>query len=317
MAGFYFRHDFNASKDPKLQEVRMSLGSEGYGVYWLLLEELASNASHMLSTDYNKLGWELHLDAGKLKRVVCDYGLFKLTEDGGLFYSERLKNELDTLDEVRQKRSEAGKKGMSRRWGKQETDNGVITNVIGSDNKVITNDTIFDNRKEKKRKDKIIGSNTSNQENNLNIIPTAIGAEQMNLPHASGEKSENQEEFQLQGDSEQTPIEQPQLSGFKIILSDGTFYEVTVAELEEWRKLYPGVDIEQELRNMQGWSDSNQRKRKTRRGVRSFITNWLTKEQDRCGSRAGCGLPPIRRNGEPVPTSKRPCDDPTDEGLPF
>ena len=121
----------------------------------------------------------------------------------------------------------------------------------------------------------------------------------------------------MQGDCEQAPIEQPQLSGFKIILSDGTFYEVTVAELEEWRKLYPGVNIEQELRNMQGWSDSHQRQRKTRKGVRSFITNWLTKEQDRSGSRAGYGLPPIRRNGEPVPTSKREIGNPSNEDCPF
>ena len=173
-------------------------------------------------------------------------------------------------------------------------------------------------RKGKERKEKkSINNNTSNQESNLNIIPTAIGAEQMNLPHASGEIGESQEDFQLQGDCEQAPIEQPQLSGFKIILSDGTFYEVTVAELEEWRKLYPGVNIEQELRNMQGWSDSHQRQRKTRKGVRSFITNWLTKEQDRSGSRAGYGLPPIRRNGEPVPTSKREIGNPSNEDCPF
>lgn len=68
-----------------------------------------------------------------------------------------------------------------------------------------------------------------------------------------------------------------------IILNDKTYFDVTNADLVKWTELYPAVDVMQELRKMSGWCDSNPTKRKTRRGVRSFITSWLAKEQDRGG----------------------------------
>ena len=44
--------------------------------------------------------------------------------------------------------------------------------------------------------------------------------------------------------------------------------------------LYPAVDVMQELRKMKGWCDSNPAKRKTRRGIKRFINNWLSRQQD-------------------------------------
>ena len=64
-------------------------------------------------------------------------------------------------------------------------------------------------------------------------------------------------------------------------LNDGTEYPVTIEAMEECRRLYPAVDIEQELRNMRGWCISNPTKRKTRRGIDKFIHAWLSKEQDK------------------------------------
>ena len=75
----------------------------------------------------------------------------------------------------------------------------------------------------------------------------------------------------------------PKFTQFSIILNDKTLYKVTEQELQEWRSLYPAVDVEQQLRAMQGWSDANPKQRKTRSGVRRFITAWLSKEQNRAG----------------------------------
>lgn len=69
-----------------------------------------------------------------------------------------------------------------------------------------------------------------------------------------------------------------------IILNDRSYFDVTNDDVLKWEKLYPAVNILQELRKMAGWCDSNPTKRKTRRGVRAFITSWLAKEQDRGGS---------------------------------
>lgn len=70
-------------------------------------------------------------------------------------------------------------------------------------------------------------------------------------------------------------------------LNDNTEYGVTEAEVQAWKDLYPAVDVLQQLRNMKGWLLSNSAKRKTRRGITRFITNWLSKEQDRGGNYRG------------------------------
>ena len=67
-------------------------------------------------------------------------------------------------------------------------------------------------------------------------------------------------------------------------LNDGTVYAVTREEAEEYASLYPAADVLQELRNMRGWCLANPAKRKTRSGIRSFITRWLSRVQDRGGT---------------------------------
>lgn len=73
-------------------------------------------------------------------------------------------------------------------------------------------------------------------------------------------------------------------------LNDGSEYSVTVDQLNEWRSLYPAVDVEQELRKMRGWLNANKTKRKTRKGIERFIANWLSGEQDK-GHRAPAQKP--------------------------
>lgn len=67
----------------------------------------------------------------------------------------------------------------------------------------------------------------------------------------------------------------------KIPLNDGTEYDVPQKDVDEWKTLYPSVDVEQELRSMRGWCLANKSSRKTRKGVNRFINGWLSKEQDK------------------------------------
>lgn len=88
-----------------------------------------------------------------------------------------------------------------------------------------------------------------------------------------------------------TPTPQPTPSQFNIPLNDGTFYNVPLENIEVYKRLYPAVDIEQALRNMIGWSMSNESQRKTRRGIKRFITNWLSGDQDRGKTRRSKNAP--------------------------
>ncbi len=70
----------------------------------------------------------------------------------------------------------------------------------------------------------------------------------------------------------------------ELSLNDGSLFEVSDSDVQEWSKLYPAVDIKQELRKMKGWLDANPTRRKTRRGVKRFVVNWLSRTQDQGGT---------------------------------
>ena len=66
-----------------------------------------------------------------------------------------------------------------------------------------------------------------------------------------------------------------------IPLNTGEEWTPTEAELSEYTRLFPSVDIIAEFRNMRAWSLSNPAKKKTSAGVKRFVYNWLSKEQNR------------------------------------
>lgn len=80
------------------------------------------------------------------------------------------------------------------------------------------------------------------------------------------------EKMYAKSDERSTPIA-------SIILKDGTVYHVEEHQAQMWKELFPDVNVEIELKKMQAWSDANPGKRKTARGVKAFIVNWLSREQ--------------------------------------
>ncbi len=81
------------------------------------------------------------------------------------------------------------------------------------------------------------------------------------------------------------PESAPTPSGILLPLNDKSFYDVPQDKIALWRATYPAVDVEQELRRMVAWLDSNPTKRKTRRGIERFINSWLARTQDSGGSK--------------------------------
>ncbi|MFI3254410.1 MAG: hypothetical protein R3Y63_08775 [Eubacteriales bacterium] len=67
---------------------------------------------------------------------------------------------------------------------------------------------------------------------------------------------------------------------FNLPQNDGDLYPVTQKDIDFWQELYPATQVETELRKMIGWLDSNPTKRKTKNGMKKFITGWLGKNQD-------------------------------------
>lgn len=82
---------------------------------------------------------------------------------------------------------------------------------------------------------------------------------------------------------------EPEAPVEELPLNDGTVWRPTVSMYEEYKRLYPSVDIDQEFRNMRGWCIGNPAKRKTRGGIKRFVTNWLSKEQNSARRRRSSG----------------------------
>lgn len=99
------------------------------------------------------------------------------------------------------------------------------------------------------------------------------------------------------GPEKQEPAkpEQPECTEPAVIslpLNDGTEYPLTQRDADEYAALYPAVDIPQELRAIRGWLLNNERRRKTRAGIRRFVNNWLARAQDRGNPRNLSSSPP-------------------------
>lgn len=70
-------------------------------------------------------------------------------------------------------------------------------------------------------------------------------------------------------------------AAIKLPLNDNSEYDVPKSFADEMAQLYPAVDVMQQLAAMRGWLIGNPTKRKTRAGIKRFITSWLAREQDR------------------------------------
>ena len=159
----YFSHDSNARNSEKLIRLRMRHKAAGYGVFFMILERLREEPNYMSVKDYNVIAFDLREDASLIKSVVEDFGLFVFTEDGKYFYSESFSRRMGIKDEEKAKRSEAGKKGMARRWANAEKsaenpskNNTVITMLSDNDNNSVTTVENSITSKVKKRKERNI-----------------------------------------------------------------------------------------------------------------------------------------------------------------
>lgn len=69
-----------------------------------------------------------------------------------------------------------------------------------------------------------------------------------------------------------------------IKLNTGGSWQATQADLELWYAAYPAVNVDQELSAMAVWCDANPTRRKTQRGIKQFVANWLNRAQNQGGS---------------------------------
>lgn len=114
------------------------------------------------------------------------------------------------------------------------------------------------------------------------------GVTQGNAPDKDPDKDKELKDKHLLSGAEKNQLQTGDPVFITLPLNDETEFPVTESMLVEYEGLYPSVDVRQELRNQRGWLLSEPSKRKTKRGIKKFITGWLSREQDR-GPKPGAG----------------------------
>lgn len=106
----YFSHDYTASEDVKMLYLRQSLGMEGIGCYWFIIERLAQAGGYLPLKIIPVLSMQMQVTEVKVQGVVNNFNLFKVEDEQ--FYSKRL----ITTIEFRKMLQEAGSRGAAKRW---------------------------------------------------------------------------------------------------------------------------------------------------------------------------------------------------------
>jgi hypothetical protein len=117
---YYFPHFSNARNDRKLKRVIKTLGVEGYGIYFMLLEVLRDQNDFCYPiSDIDLLADEFGTSEAKVTAVIRNFELFNIDEEHR-FFSINLIRYLEPMFKMRQQRIEAGKASGKARKGRAE-----------------------------------------------------------------------------------------------------------------------------------------------------------------------------------------------------
>lgn len=105
----------------------------------------------------------------------------------------------------------------------------------------------------------------------------------------SREQQQQQEQLILARSCDKHSPEPPVPAVIIIPLVGTDEHQVSQADVDEWTQAFPAVDVMQELRNIRQWCLANPKQRKTAVGAKRFITSWLTRSQNKGGSRRLAG----------------------------
>lgn len=74
----------------------------------------------------------------------------------------------------------------------------------------------------------------------------------------------------------------------------GTTHTVRSGDIAKWEQVFPGLDVRYHLRKMLLWLENNPKRRKTRRGIDRFVTNWLAEEYEKLAAQKPHTAQPAR-----------------------
>lgn len=104
-----FAHEFGARNNTQLKIIRLYHGMAGIGIYWCIIEILYENGGEFPMEDIDVMASAFGCESSVVRSIVCDFNLFVV--DGGVFWSQEIKDTLEHRQKVSAARSAAGRKG--------------------------------------------------------------------------------------------------------------------------------------------------------------------------------------------------------------
>jgi hypothetical protein len=153
---YYFSHDANAKDDPKILQLRMELGWEGYGLFWALIELLRNESDHRMRTHYKSIAFALQTQEDSIKRIINDFDLFGL--DDQYFWSESLLKRM----ELKEERSEKARESAKKRWNRDNDANAMRTHSEGNADAMQLKESKGKEIKESKEKESKVNEDSHN-----------------------------------------------------------------------------------------------------------------------------------------------------------
>jgi len=153
---YYFSHDSNARDDPKILQLRMEMGWEGYGLFWAIIEMLRNESDFRMRTHYKGIAFALQTHEDCIKRLINDFDLFET--DQQYFWSESLIKRM----ELKEERSEKARESAKKRWNRDIDANAMRTHSDGNANAMQLKESKGKEIKEIKEKESKINEDSHN-----------------------------------------------------------------------------------------------------------------------------------------------------------
>ena len=255
----------------------------GKRYYWIKLKEsfMTSDAVDFLMGQpdganyvvlYQMLCLKTINTGGKLERhigeIIIPYDVEKIQRDTKWFTVDTVRVALD----------------LYKALGLIYTDNGGALCLTDHEN-LVGSETDYACQKKAQRQNKPLELPVDNVHTNVHTdIEKDIRDKRIDKENRYSTKekgSTNSEIYNQEEDSTSICTEPQAPPVLTMILNTGEEYPFDQKYVDEMQTLYPAVDVLQEMREMKAWLKSNPSRRKTRRGIKSFVNNWLSREQDR------------------------------------
>lgn len=110
---FTFRHEYNASYDPKIRKLLNKVGLDGLGLYWAVVEILYQQGGSFPRDSYTEIAHDFYTTPETVARVIEEFGLFEFDEDK--VWNKTVNEQLSE----RENKADKAKKSAQSRWAKE------------------------------------------------------------------------------------------------------------------------------------------------------------------------------------------------------